>query len=253
MLVAVLRQYLLSLVPPLRAGGAAAKVVADLEDAAGRLERFKDYKVDQLAEFLAAAEDFKLRGLLPEPPGAKKRAAAVKPIDRVKVDSASQVLRDLAARAAADGEAAHESVAPEIAKLEGELSKDEAAVLARLFEIVKPFRTAKAALKEIRGKLFPAPPKQAKAARGVDPARVRELAQTVARLSELALDAERRPEVEGGVAALKKPGVLSKDLALAVAREVGVVTNSRMSRDEALRQIERQVFAPAATLESIRQ
>src|SRR4029077_7260537 len=76
MKVAVLQQYLHSLLEPLRASSASAKVINDLEGTCQELETFRDKDVSALAEFLRRAKTYEEQGHWR--PGAGKAAGRSK-------------------------------------------------------------------------------------------------------------------------------------------------------------------------------
>jgi hypothetical protein len=83
MKVSVLRQYLHSLLGPLRAGGAAAKLVDDLERTCQQLDAFADRDVADLAAFLQRAKAYEEQGHWPT------MSRSAKPAQRAKTPAPS--------------------------------------------------------------------------------------------------------------------------------------------------------------------
>jgi hypothetical protein len=67
MKVSVLQQYLRSLLEPLRASGASAKLLGDLDQASLELDSFKEKDWSELAEFLRRAKTYEQEGNWPAP------------------------------------------------------------------------------------------------------------------------------------------------------------------------------------------
>ncbi len=82
MKVAVLQQYLRSLVEPIKASGASTKLIGDLEAACQGLESFREREFADLAEFLFRAATYEEQGHWPAgraAPGKKNKELAVSP------------------------------------------------------------------------------------------------------------------------------------------------------------------------------
>src|ERR1700730_6003741 len=81
MKVAVLQQYLRSLLEPLRASSASAKILADLEGTCQELESFREKDVSTLAEFLRRAKTFEEQGHWPAGKAGGSKKAKSDPIN----------------------------------------------------------------------------------------------------------------------------------------------------------------------------
>lgn len=101
MKVAVLQQYLRSLLEPLRASGASAKVLTDLERTAQELDNFRDRDLADMAEFLRRARDYEQQGHWAPVKGAAKKAKTAP-----SVESIAERLQNLAGTANLQAEVA---------------------------------------------------------------------------------------------------------------------------------------------------
>ncbi len=107
MLVSNLQQFLLLLLPPLRAAGistgADKSVTTNLEAMAGALAPFKDLTIEQLSDILKVAYEYRQTGQLPDwilskkPAASRAKASTTKPPKPPKMtpDEALAKLRNL--------------------------------------------------------------------------------------------------------------------------------------------------------------
>jgi len=255
MKVAVLQQFLRSLVAPVREAGANEKKANDLEQTAQALEPFKDQDFGQLAAFLVQAEEFQRTGLLPQlKPGRSQGAAGA--LNTAQIQHLVEQVRRLEARAAEAG-APRETLAAELDRLGlDNLNKSEAVALAR--ELVLPTRardTAQDAVRQIRRLIREGRQALQQTARqqpAVDAAKIQQLAQQVRQLEERAAGAET--SADGLNAELDRLGLeaLNKSEALALAKELGESVNARTTQQEAIDLIRRTVLSRKEALETAR-
>jgi hypothetical protein len=253
MKVDTLQQLLRSLAPTLTALGASQKVASDLEKTCQGLEPFKDYDFGRLADFLAGLrEEFERTGVvrIPAAPRAR-RAAAAKEADRAKVEQVTQRVRELQGRAAAP-DASVEALLAELDGLQiNKLGKPEALEVARELGVAPAPASLSEARKAIRAQVAEAYERtgrgpfravRAKADAPVDEAKVRQIAQRVRELEERATNPDVPlddliAEVDG-----LKIGDLPKAEAVQVARELGIVTTARTTREEVAKKVRRTVL-----------
>jgi hypothetical protein len=256
MKVAVLQQFLRSLVTPLREAGASEKKANDLEETAQALEPFKDQDFGQLAAFLAQAEEFRRTGLLPHlKPGGGPRGAAGA-LNTAQIQHLVERIRRLEAQATEAG-APRDLAAAELDRLGlDNLNKSEAVALAR--ELALPTRartTAPDAVQLIRRLVLEgrqALQEPSRRQSPVDAAKIQHLAQQVRQLEERAVGADTPADVLNTELNRLALGNLSKAEALALAKEVGEQVNARTTLQQAIDLIRHTVLSRKEPLETAR-
>jgi hypothetical protein len=144
MLVSNLQQFLVLLLPPLRAAGLNAtadkSVTSSLEAIATALDPFKDLSIEQVADLLKVTQEYRHTGQIPDwvlarkPPASKARTStpktpkAPKP-PKMTPDEALGKLRDLRSRSP---DLEFEQITQELVELES-LTKDELKVVQKEF------------------------------------------------------------------------------------------------------------------------
>jgi hypothetical protein len=144
MLVSNLQQFLVLLLPPLRAAGLNAtadkSVTSSLEAMATALDPFKDLSIEQVADLLKVTQEYRHTGQIPDwvlarkPPASKARTSAPKTPKAPKPPKMTPVealgkLRDLQSRSP---DLEFEQITQELVELES-LTKDELKVVQKEF------------------------------------------------------------------------------------------------------------------------
>jgi hypothetical protein len=145
MLVSNLQQFLVLLLPPLRAAGLNAtadkSVTSSLEAMATALDPFKDLSIEQVADLLKVTQEYRHTGQIPDwvlarkPPASKARTStpktskkAPKPPKMTPAEALGK-LRDLQSRSP---DLEFEQITQELVELES-LTKDELKVVQKEF------------------------------------------------------------------------------------------------------------------------
>jgi hypothetical protein len=141
MLVSNLQQFLVLLLPPLRAAGLNAtadkSVTSSLEAMATALDPFKDLSIEQVADLLKVTQEYRHTGQIPDwvlarkPPASKARTSTPKtpkPPKMTPVEALGK-LRDLQSRSP---DLEFEQITQELVELES-LTKDELKVVQKEF------------------------------------------------------------------------------------------------------------------------
>src|SRR5665213_2576621 len=227
MKVSVLQQFLRSLAAPLQSAG-AAKQANDLEQTCQALEPFPDQDFAHLAASLVQAQEFHQTKLLPMLK-TKARASgrgAERTLNDAQIQHLTQQVKHLEQRATSGSETQRAELAAELDRLGLEnLNKSEAITLAKEVGLQTRVRTT---------------------------AKVQHLAQQVRQLEEKAAAADA--SLDRLNAELDQIGLdaLTKEEALAVAKEIGVHATARTPATEIVVQIRRSVLDRKEALETAR-
>ena len=256
MKVSVLQQFLRSLAAPLQSAG-AAKPANDLEQTCQALEPFAEQDFAQLAAFLVRAEEFDRTKLLPMLK-SKSRASgrgAERTLNDAQIHHLAQQVKHLEQRAAAGSETPRAELAAELDRLGLEnLNKTEAITLAKEVGLQTRVRTTAQDVLQLLRRLIlegrESLQQPAQSSKPVDPAKVQHLAQQVRQLEEKAASADA--SLDGLNTELDHIGLdgLTKEEALAVAKEIGVHAASRTSATELVVLIRRSVLDRKEALET---
>lgn len=240
MKVSVLQEYLRSLVQPLRASGAAAKLTGDLETTCLELETFRDRDFADLAAFLQRARTYEEQGHWPAG-GKQTRAASRSKGQAIPVPELADRLRAVANTPDA----------------EAEMKRVEALTVPQLRELIKSlgiagsFKNKPDGLEKIRAFLRGFEPGSS-AADEHQPAPERDLDAIVARVRLLKNKAETAAgsdeDIESELRSLQEK--LDARAAISLARALGI-TRSISTRAEALEEIRRHVFEDKLAREGI--
>ena len=146
-----MQQFLLSLLPPLKASGASQKVVTDLESAFRSLESFREMSVETFSAFLVRAEEYDRTGIVPiaAKPAPKPRAKK----DATPVPSPTEalaVVKDLYERST-EADVTYDRIKAELAFLD-KLTKPGLDEVSSGFGLGK-LKTKKAAVDAIHAKI----------------------------------------------------------------------------------------------------
>ena len=258
MKVSVLQQFLRSLAAPLQSAG-AAKQANDLEQTCQALEPFADQDFAHLAASLVPTQEFHQTKLLPMLK-SKSRASgrgAERTLNDAQLQHLAQQVKHLEQRAAAGSEAPRAELAAELDRLGLEnLNKSEAISLAKEVGLQTRVRTtAQDVLQNLRRLILEgreALQHPAQSSKPVDAAKVQHLAQQVRQLEEKAASADA--SLDGLNTELDHIGLdsLTKEEALAVAKEIGLHAVSRTPATELVVQIRRSVLDRKEALETAR-
>jgi flagellar biosynthesis chaperone FliJ len=257
MKVSVFQQFLRSLAAPLQSAG-AAKPANDIEQTCQALEPFADQDFAQLAASLLQAQEFHQTKLLPMLK-SKTRAGgrgAERTLNDAQIHHLAQQVKDLEQRAASGSETPRAELVAELDRLGLEnLNKTEAITLAKEVGLQTRVRTTaqdvlqnlRRLIQEGREALQSAP-----SSKPVDTAKVQHLAQQVRQLEEKAASADA--SLDHLNAELDQIGLdaLTKEEALAVAKEIGVHSTARTPATEIVVQIRRSVLDRKESLETAR-
>lgn len=257
MKVSVLQQYLRSLAAPLQSAG-AVKPASDLEQTCQALEPFADQDFTQLAASLARADEFHRTKLLPMLK-SKSRAGgrgADRSLNEAQIQHLAQQVKSLEQRAAGS-ESQRTELAAELDQLGLEnLNKQEAITLAKEVGLQTRVRMTAQDVHQLLRRLVvegrESLQQPGQSAKPVDQAKVQQVAQQVRQLEEKAASADASQD--GLNTELDQTGLngLTKEEALAVAKEIGVHAGSRSSALEVIGQIRRSVLDRKESLETAR-
>ena len=257
MKVSVLQQFLRSLAAPLQSAG-AAKQANDLEQTCQALEPFPDQDFAHLAASLVQAQEFHQTKLLPMLK-TKARASgrgAERTLNDAQIQHLTQQVKHLEQRATSGSETQRAELAAELDRLGLEnLNKSEAITLAKEVGLQTRVRTtAQDVLQNLRRLILEGREalQQPASSKPVDAAKVQHLAQQVRQLEEKAAAADA--SLDRLNAELDQIGLdaLTKEEALAVAKEIGVHATARTPATEIVVQIRRSVLDRKEALETAR-
>jgi hypothetical protein len=258
MKVSVLQQFLRSLAAPLQSAG-AAKQANDLEQTCQALEPFAEQDFAHLAASLVQAQEFHQTKLLPMLK-TKSRASgrgAERTLNDAQLQHLAQQVKQLEHRATAASETQRAELAAELDRLGLEnLNKTEAIALAKEVGLQTRVRTtAQDVLQNLRRLILEgreALQHPAQSSKPIDTAKVQHVAQQVRQLEEKAASADA--SLDGLNAELDQIGLdsLTKEEALAVAKELGVHASARTPATELVVQIRRSVLDRKEALETAR-
>ncbi len=237
MKVSVFQQFLRSLAAPLQSAG-AAKPANEIEQTCQALEPFADHDFAELAASLAQAQEFHRTKLLPMLK-SKSRAGgrgAEKTLNDTQLQHLAQQVQHLEQKATTGSETQRAELAAELDQLGLEnLTKTEAIALAKEVGLQTRVRTTAQDVHQNLRRLIlegrEALQHPTHSSKPVDTAKVQHMAQQVRQLEERAASADA--SLDGLNAELDHIGLdgLTKEEALAVAKEVGVQAASRNASD----------------------
>jgi hypothetical protein len=231
--VEVLRQFLRSLVGPLRAADGSAKAVAALECACAGLEPFAGKGLEDFAEFLARAQDYERQGHWP----SQAPPIAGRVVDEPAAAEYAARLKAFLAREVAPGEPAPDAVRAELDRLAAKLKPAQVKELAAALGVPAAFRTGKQGLEQIFLALTGQPLARPKG-KGKATAPAADMRETAERLRGLA----GTPQLQAELAALAARLKLQEVRALAQA--LGV-TSGVKSRDQGMDKVREALAAGA--------
>jgi|GEM_PF-2877208 hypothetical protein len=258
MKVSVLQQFLRSLAAPLQSAG-AAKQANDLEQTCQALEPFAEQDFAHLAASLVQAQEFHQTKLLPMLKSKSRPSGrgAERTLNDAQLQHLAQQVKHLEQRASAGSETPRAELAAELDRLGLEnLNKTEAITLAKEVGLQTRVRTTAQDVLQLLRRLIlegrESLQQPAQSSKPVDPAKVQHLAQQVRQLEEKAASADA--SLDGLNTELDQIGLdgLTKEEALAVAKELGVHAASRTPATELVVLIRRSVLDRKEALETAR-
>ena len=159
MQVSNLQAFLKSIIPFTQAAGASQKVMSDLERVVQLLDPFASHKVDELAQFLAVADQYQKTGQVPAiGQGKAKKAPAAKAPKTPKL-AGVEGIKEAALRVqalyekAVDPDLSDAVIDADLQWLDKALGATELKQVAREVGILKTMKTKKDALGAIRLKI----------------------------------------------------------------------------------------------------
>jgi flagellar biosynthesis chaperone FliJ len=259
MKVSVLQQFLRSLAAPLQSAG-AAKQANDLEQTCQALEPFAEQDFAHLAASLVQAQEFHQTKLLPLLKSKSRTGGrgVERTLNDAQLQHLAQQVKHLEQRATSGSETQRGELAAELDRLGLEnLNKTEAINLAKEVGLQTRVRTTAQDVHQqlrrliLEGREALKQPAQS-SAKPVDTAKVQHLAQQVRQLEEKAASTDA--SLDGLNTELDHIGLdsLTKEEALAVAKELGVHAASRTPATELVVQIRRSVLDRKEALETAR-
>ena len=258
MKVSVFQQFLRSLAGPLQSAG-AAKQANDIEQTCQALEPFADQDFAHLAASLVQAQEFHQTKLLPLLKSKSRTGGrgADRTLNDAQIQHLTQQVKHLEQRATAAPESQRAELAAELDRLGLEnLNKTEAITLAKEVGLQTRVRTtAQDVHQQLRRLILQgreALQQPAASSKPVDAAKVQHLAQQVRQLEEKAASTDA--SLDGLNHELDHIGLdsLTKEEALAVAKELGVHAAARTPTTELVVQIRRSVLDRKEALETAR-
>jgi hypothetical protein len=235
MKVSVLQQYLRSLLDPLRASGASAKIVGDLDRSCQELEPFKEKELSDLADFLRRAKTYEEQGNWP---ASKVPTRSRKQKEAVDLQETANRLRSLVGNS----------------DIQAELTAVEKLTLAQIRELLQMLGITGGTKKKLDGqekiRLFLSGTSgQAQHYSGPSEEKLARIIETLKSLKAKA-DGPDAPfdEIEAELKSLESQ--LNAREAPAAAKALGVI-RTLTTRTEALEAIRRKVLAVKLARESI--
>ncbi len=256
MKVSVLQQFLRSLAAPLQSAG-AAKQANDLEQTCQALEPFAEQDFAHLAASLVQAQEFHQTKLLPMLK-SKTRAAgrgAERTLNDAQIQHLAQQVKHLEQKAASAPQTQRAELAVELDRLGLEnLRKTEAITLAKEVGLQTRVRTtASDVLQSLRRLILEgreALQHPTQSSKPVDTAKVQHLAQQVRQLEEKAAAADASLDRLNGELDQLGLDALTKEEALALAKEIGVHSTAGTPATVVVVQIRRSVLDRKESLET---
>jgi len=146
--VSHLQSFLSSLSQPLSASG-AKKASEDLSRACAALEPFREWSLQQFADFLAAADQYAKTGVVPTSGRARTVRSPAKTADPQALAAAIEQVRAFYDRVTS-AEVSYAAIEAEIKRLEKQCKKDELVEIAKALGIGGNLKTKKNAAAEIQ-------------------------------------------------------------------------------------------------------